>query len=68
VGVERQSDGTENLSGFLVCDAQGQLVQIVLNQAAPLASALVDPLRERLALAHIASNLDKNQYRHSLAS
>ena len=46
-----------HVSGFLVSDGLDHLVQIVLNQAAPLASALVDPLRELLTPAHVAINL-----------
>jgi len=34
-----------------------QVVQIVLNQAAPLAPVLVDSLRELLAPMHVALNL-----------
>ncbi len=41
----------------LLIDACGQVVQIVLNQAAPLASALVDPLRKLLLCAQVAVNL-----------
>jgi len=46
-----------HISGFLVIATGGQVVQIGLNQAAPLASALVDPLQELLAPLHIAINL-----------
>ena len=46
-----------HVSGFLVSDALGHLVQIVLNQAAPLAPPLVDTLRELLAPAHVAISL-----------
>jgi hypothetical protein len=46
-----------HVSGFLVRDALGHLVQIVLNQAAPLAPSLVDALRELLAPAHVAISL-----------
>jgi hypothetical protein len=45
------------ISGFLLTDALGQVVQIVLNQAAPLAPALVDPLCALLARTHVAVNL-----------
>ncbi len=41
----------------LLTDACGQVVQVVLNQAAPLASALVDPLRKLLLCAQVAVNL-----------
>ena len=43
-----------HVCGFLVLDALGQIIQIVLNQAAPLAVPLVASLRELLAPAHIA--------------
>ena len=46
-----------HVSGFLVIDALGHIVQIVLNQAAPLASLLVDSLRELLACGHVAISL-----------
>jgi hypothetical protein len=42
------------VSGFLVMDAPGQVVQIVHNQPAPLASPLVDSMYNLLAPAHIA--------------
>jgi hypothetical protein len=48
-----------HLSGFLVLDAQLHILQIVLNQAAPLASSLREPLFALLAPAHVAVNLDK---------
>jgi hypothetical protein len=43
-----------HISGFLVLDAFGQISQIVLNQAAPLASALLISLRQLLAPAQVA--------------
>jgi hypothetical protein len=46
-----------HISGFLLTDDSGQVVQIVLNQIAPLASALVHPLRNLLACAQVAVNL-----------
>ena len=46
-----------HVSGFLVFDTLDQLVQIVLNQAAPLAPVLIDSLRVLLAPAHVALNL-----------
>ena len=46
-----------HISGFLLTDAFGQVVQVVLNQAAPLAPALVDPLCKLLACTHMAVNL-----------
>ena len=56
-GMLRMVRDVFHVSGFLVFDALGQLVQIVLNQAAPLASVLLDSLRELLAPAHVALNL-----------
>jgi hypothetical protein len=53
-GILRMVRDVFHVSGFLVFDALGQLVQIVLNQAAPLAPVLVDPLRELLAPVHVA--------------
>ncbi len=46
-----------HVSGFLVFDALDQLVEIVLNQAAPLAPVLVESLRELLTPVHVALNL-----------
>ncbi len=44
-----------HISGFLVMDAPGQeIVQIVLNQAAPLAPPLVGSLHHLLAPAQVA--------------
>jgi hypothetical protein len=43
-GMLRMVRDVFHISGFLVTDALGQVVQLVLNQAAPLAPALVDPL------------------------
>jgi hypothetical protein len=45
------------VSGFLVREGLDHIVQIVLNQATPLAFPFVDPLRELLAPAHIAISL-----------
>ncbi len=45
------------ISGFLLTDASGQKTQVVLNQAAPLAAALVLSLRQLLAGAQVAVNL-----------
>jgi hypothetical protein len=56
-GMLRMVRDVFHISGFLLTDACGQVVQIVLNQAAPLAPALVDPLRQLLAGAHMAVNL-----------
>ena len=56
-GILRMVRDVFHISGFLVFDALGQLIEIVLNQAAPLAPVLVDSLRELLAPAHVALNL-----------
>ncbi len=56
-GMLRMVRDVFHISGFLLTDALGQVVQIVLNQAAPLASALVDPLCALLARTHVAVNL-----------
>src|SRR5258706_7662872 len=56
-GTVRMVRDVFHSSGFLLIDACGQVVQIVLNQAAPLASALVDPLRKLLLCAQVAVNL-----------
>ena len=56
-GTLRMVRDVFHISGFLLTDAFGQVVQLVLNQAAPLASALVHPLRELLACAQVAVNL-----------
>jgi len=56
-GILRLVRDVFHISGFLVIDVLGQILQIVLNRAAPLASLLVDPLRELLAPAHITISL-----------
>ena len=56
-GMLRMVRDVFHVSGFLVFDALDQLVQIVLNQAAPLAPVLVDSLRELLAPVPVALNL-----------
>ncbi len=48
-----------HISGFLDVNAQGHIVQIGLNQAAPLAPALVGALQELLAPNSMVVNLDK---------
>src|SRR6266568_3895442 len=45
------------ISGFLVFDAAVPMIQLVLNQAAPLAPALVYSLRSLLAPTHVVVNL-----------
>jgi hypothetical protein len=56
-GTVRMVRDVFHISGFLLTDACGQVAQIVLNQTAPLASALVHPLRNLLACAQVAVNL-----------
>src|SRR5947209_6311971 len=56
-GTVRMVRDVFHISGFLLTDACGQIVQIVLNQSAPLALALVHPLRKLLLCAHVAVNL-----------
>ena len=41
-----------HIGGVLVLDAFGQILQLVLNQAAPLASILVDGVGKLLTSAH----------------
>jgi hypothetical protein len=62
-GMLRMVRDVFHISGFLGVDARGQIVQIGLNPAAPLAPILVDSLQELLAPVHMAIHLDK----HSLA-
>ena len=56
-GMLRMVRDVFHISGFLLVDACGQVTQLVLNQSAPLASALVHPLRKLLLGAHVAVNL-----------
>ena len=56
-GMLRMVRDVFHISGFLVLDALGQIVQIRLNQAAPLAPALVDPLQRLLASSHVVIHL-----------
>jgi hypothetical protein len=48
-----------HISGFLCQDASGRIVEIVLNQDAPLARRLLSSLRQLLAPMHVVINLDK---------
>ncbi len=57
-GMLRMVRDIFHISGFLGVDAQGHIVQIGLNQAAPLAPVFVDSLRKLLAPAHMAIHLD----------
>jgi hypothetical protein len=56
-GMLRMVRDVLHISGFLVFDAAGQISQLVLNQAAPLAPALVHSLRSLLAPTHVVVNL-----------
>lgn len=56
-GMLRMVRDVLHISGFLVFDTTGQIIQLVLNQAAPLAPALVHSLRSLLAPTHVAVNL-----------
>jgi hypothetical protein len=55
-GIMRMVRDVFPISGFLVIDGGGQIVRIVLNQAAPLAPLLVDSLQVLLAPTHVAVN------------
>jgi hypothetical protein len=56
-GMLRMVRDVFHISGLLVFDALDQLVEIVLNQAAPLAPLLVESLQELLAPTHVTLNL-----------
>jgi hypothetical protein len=56
-GMLRMVRDVLHISGFLVFDAAGQIIQLVLNQAAPLAPALVHPLQSLLASTHVVVHL-----------
>lgn len=56
-GMLRMVRDVFHISGFLLIDACGRLTQVVLNQAAPLASSLVDPLGQLLAGVQVAVHL-----------
>lgn len=56
-GMLRMGRDVLHISGFLVFDAAGQIIQLFLNQAAPLAPALVHPLRSLLAPSHVVVHL-----------
>jgi hypothetical protein len=57
-GMLRMVRDIFHISGFLGVDAQGHIVQIGLNPAAPLAPVLVASLQELLTPAHMAIHLD----------
>ena len=56
-GTLRMVRDVFHIAGFLVTDATGHIVQIVLNQAAPLASLLVESFQQLLAPGHVAIHL-----------
>jgi hypothetical protein len=56
-GVKRLVRDIFHISGRIVCDALGHVVQIILNQMAPLVRGLVAALQDLLAPAHIAVTL-----------
>jgi hypothetical protein len=56
-GTLRMVRDVFHVSGFLVTDVTDHIVQIVLNQTAPLASVLVDSFQRLLAPGHVAINL-----------
>jgi hypothetical protein len=58
-GTVRTVRDVFHISGFLLIDTCGQVTQLVLNEAAPLASALVHPLRQFLAGTQVAVTLGK---------
>ena len=58
-GILRMVRDVFHLSGFLVRDASGSILQIVLNRAAPLAPFLCESLAALLASAHVAVCLGK---------
>ena len=55
-GILRMVRDVFHISGFLIFDALGHLVQIVLNRAAPLAPILVESLQVLLTPTHVAVN------------
>ena len=58
-GTLRMVRDVFHISGFLLLDSCGHVAQIVLNQAAPLASTLVHPLRNLLACAQARRELHR---------
>jgi hypothetical protein len=56
-GIVRLVRDLFHISGRILFDAMGHIVQIVLNQAAPLVRVLADALRPLLLPAHIAISL-----------
>lgn len=58
-GIMRMVRDVFHISDFLCSDASGRIVQLVLNQDALLARCLVNSLRKRFVLLHVAVTLDK---------
>lgn len=56
-GIKRLVRDIFHISGRIICDQMGHIVQIILNQAAPLVRGLVVALQLLLAPAHIAVTL-----------
>jgi hypothetical protein len=56
-GVKRLVRDIFHISGRIVCDARGHVVQIILNQSAPLVHGLAVALQSFLEPAHIAITL-----------
>lgn len=56
-GVKRLVRDIFHISGRIVCDALGHVVQIILNQMAPLVRGIVAALHDLLAPAHVAVTL-----------
>ena len=56
-GITRMVRDVFHISGFVIGDGLGHIIQIVLNQAAPLAPGLADGLCALLAPAHVGVSL-----------
>jgi hypothetical protein len=56
-GIKRVVRDILHISGRIICDGLGHVIQIILNQMAPLVRGLVGALHDLLAPAHIAVTL-----------
>lgn len=56
-GIKRLVRDIFHINGRIICNQMGHIVQIILNQAAPLVRGLVVALQSLLAPAHIAVTL-----------
>ena len=56
-GIKRVVRDIFHISGRIICDRQGHIVQIILNQAAPLVRGVAVAFHALLAPAHIAITL-----------